>query len=385
VSEESWHRTRLIPESGINDVDEQGRRATSALLSVMGTVHELAAADQDWVLAELIRYLGQPRSEVTEFLQMGDSWDAVRGAVVASTLDRADPGALEVTGRFAELLRYAELGLRRDLGVDVVPEPAGHASPDFRRGGDQAGDLLIMDGILTGTIRVPGAIGPIVVTADLRAGTLVGHVDIDAPREGRATSRVNWMVRQLRQAPEATRVEAFAFASYARGSSASETLKAIRADPTLLITDPAKELRGFRVALDQPLGTAQGRGRGTFVDSVLSAILEFHSGVVQGLKAWSPPPSPVTGHYASLSIDVDAAESAISMSRSVSVDPPTRVAPMHPSRREMRLARPLDPGAGTEARSTPGWYQDPYDDRQLRWYDGSAWSERTYPGQPALA
>jgi hypothetical protein len=66
---------------------------------------------------------------------------------------------------------------------------------------------------------------------------------------------------------------------------------------------------------------------------------------------------------------------------SVSLEPVVRVPPMHPSRREMRLARPLEFGDGPQAGLGPeaGWYQDPADVRQLRWYDGSAWSDRTYP------
>ena len=40
MGEESWHRARLIPTSGISGADEQERRATSALLSVMEAVKD---------------------------------------------------------------------------------------------------------------------------------------------------------------------------------------------------------------------------------------------------------------------------------------------------------------------------------------------------------
>ena len=78
--------------------------------------------------------------------------------------------------------------------------------------------------------------------------------------------------------------------------------------------------------------------------------------------------------------------SITSVSRSVSVEP-ARTAPALPSRRELRLARRLETGAGANSAVAPeaGWYQDPGDARRLRWYDGTAWSERTYPAQTALA
>lgn len=78
--------------------------------------------------------------------------------------------------------------------------------------------------------------------------------------------------------------------------------------------------------------------------------------------------------------------STTSVSRSVSVEP-AKPAPKLPSRRELRLARMLDTGAGTHPSAVPeaGWYQDPGDERRLRWYDGTAWSERTYPALAALA
>jgi hypothetical protein len=42
---------------------------------------------------------------------------------------------------------------------------------------------------------VPATVAPIVVTADLRAGLIHCSVTVPAPREGRATTRVNWLLR----------------------------------------------------------------------------------------------------------------------------------------------------------------------------------------------
>jgi hypothetical protein len=43
-------------------------------------------------------------------------------------------------------------------------------------------------------MRILDTVGQLVVTADLRASKVTCHVDVDAPREGRPTTRVNWLV-----------------------------------------------------------------------------------------------------------------------------------------------------------------------------------------------
>ena len=141
---------------------------------------------------------------------------------------------------------------------------------------------------LYGSIRIPHAVAPIQIVADLRAGRVTCSVEVDAPREGRSTTRVNWLVRQLKGAPDTVRVEAFAI--NARGAGSAELLGNVREDPSCLVTDPKRELRSFSVALTAPMGVKRGRGKGTFIDSVLDLIDTFYADVVQHLKAWSASP-----------------------------------------------------------------------------------------------
>jgi hypothetical protein len=131
----------------------------------------------------------------------------------------------------------------------------------------------------TGAIRSPDTIGQLVITADLRAGKVTCHVDLDAPREGRPTTRVNWLVRQLKNAPDSTRVECFH--AHARGSSAAELLSTVRDNPASLVTDPNRDIRTFRVAATTTLGSKRGRGRGSFVASVPAAVDTFYAEVLQ--------------------------------------------------------------------------------------------------------
>jgi hypothetical protein len=203
-------------------------------------------------------------------------------------LRATDANAADTAARFDALLRYASLRLGRHLGTEVTPALSRREMAEPAQRTLAAAAELAAAGVLRGAIKIPNAVGPLVVTADLRAGRITCHVDLDAPREGRPTTRVNWLVRQLRAAPETVRIEASV--THARGPGLAELLKIVRSEPAKLVADPSKELRSFRVALSSPLGSKRGRGRGSFIDSMLDAVDAFYGDVLQYLKAWSAAP-----------------------------------------------------------------------------------------------
>ena len=279
--------------------------------AVMQKEHRgVADPDQAWILGELIRYLEHPRSGALEFDDMGPAWVPAREAVAAGTLRPTDPAAADVASRFEGLLRFVALQLGRQLGTEVVPALSRKDLADPAQHLQHLATTLASDGVLYGGIRIPNAVGPLMVTADLRANRVTCHIDLDAPREGRPTTRVNWLIRQLRAAPDTTRIEAFIL--HGRGAGTADLLRTIRDNPGVLVADPAKELRSFRVALSSPLGTKRGRGRGSFIDSIREAVDTFYGDVLQYLKAWTaapprlretpePPPPPVALSSTSLS------------------------------------------------------------------------------------
>jgi hypothetical protein len=219
---------------------------------------------------------------------MGANWVPVRQAVTAGTLRSTDKTAPEVVARFDALLRYTALRLGRQLGADVVHVLSRKELADPALRAQSLLDSLVNSGKLAGAIRIPNTVAPIHLTADLRAGQITCHVDIEAPKDGRPTTRVNWLVRQLKAAPENLRIEAFV--ANGRGAGAAELLGTVRESPTSLVTDPKRELRSFRIAMSAPMGTKRGRGRGAFIESVLELVDTFYGDVVQYLKAWSAAP-----------------------------------------------------------------------------------------------
>lgn len=256
--------------------------------AVMQKEHRgVADPDQAWILGELIRYLEHPRSGAMSFDDMGASWVTVRAAITAGTLRPADKGVGEVAGRWDQLIRFAALRMGRQLGIEVQPALTRKDLADPALRAQALIDTLVKTGALTGGLRIPNAVGPVQITADIRASRITASVDISAPAEGRATTRINWLLRQLKDASDGLRIDAYALHSRA-GTSA--LLKAVRDKPEVLIEDPKRELRTFRIALSAPMGTKRGEGRGSFVTSVLDLLDEFYRSVVQNLKPWSAAP-----------------------------------------------------------------------------------------------
>ncbi|MDX8034751.1 hypothetical protein SK803_31430 [Lentzea sp. BCCO 10_0856] len=265
--------------------------------AVMQKEHRgVADPEQAWILGELIRYLEHPRSGAMAFEDMGQSWVPLREAVQARTLRANDKIAPDVVLRFEALLRFAGLQLGRRLGTEVTPALSRKelTEPQIRLSRQLT--QLVADGKLSGGIRIPDTVGTLHIMADLRASRVICGVDLEGPKEGRPLTRINWLIRQLKNAPDSVRLEAFV--AHGRGAGASELLGAVRANPAVLIADPQKEIRGFRVEISVPMGAKRGTGRGSFIDSVLSAVSSFYEEIMQNLKPWAAMPPKIRAEAA---------------------------------------------------------------------------------------
>lgn len=247
--------------------------------------------DQAWILAEFIRYLEHPRSGALDFDDMGSSWVHVRDHARTGTLHPLDKAAAEVADRFGGLISFAAMRLSRELGIGVRPMVAQVQLRDPAKYLQEAVTTFTSTGRLQGALRVPAAVAPIKVTADLRAGLIHCAVTVPAPREGRSTTRVNWLVRQLKAAPGNLCIEAST--AWQRGRGPARTLDQAREDPKSLVDDPDHELRSFTVSLSSNAGPARGQGHGSFVNSVLAAVEKFYTDVVQHIKPWAAAPPRV--------------------------------------------------------------------------------------------
>lgn len=242
--------------------------------------------DQEWILSKLIRYLEHDNSGAVDFQDMGEAWVRVRDGAAKRSLRPGDKGLAEVAGRYDQLMAFAGMRLARRLGVEVRPALTRAELRDLTGRTQKAATTLASDGTLSGSLRVPHAAADINIIADLRAGHVRCSADIDAPRQGGQKTRVRWLLRQLRDAPDDLHVDATL--AYQRAPGPSVALAQLRENPDL-IPDKTKELKSFTLTISTPAGSKRGAGRGSFTDSVLDLVEDFYTRIVQEITPWTEP------------------------------------------------------------------------------------------------
>ena len=239
--------------------------------------------DQAWILGELIAYLDSEKSGAGGFVDMGDKWVRVRDAVRQGTVRAADPEVRSVCARWRQFMDYLALGLSQDLGRDVSPLRPRRQTADERI--ESLVAQIVEEARLSGGLRVPDAVAPVEIVADLRARQVTTSVTLDAPREGRPLSRINWLLRQLRDADPHLRVEV---GFTGTRETTSLLLDEAREFPQRLLspTDPKREPRTLAVAMTRSMGLKRGKAQGSFVGEMRKQVFDFYRDLVQNLKPW---------------------------------------------------------------------------------------------------
>lgn len=242
--------------------------------------------DQAFILEELIAYLEHERSGASGFQDMGQEWVKVRESVRDQTLRASDPEARAVVERWEQFIDYICLGLSQELGREVSPVRSKKQAREDRLA--EPLHKLAQAGLLRASVRIPDAIAPVEIEADLRSRRVSMSVQVAAPKDKKARGRVGWMLGQLKHAPPELRIGT-------RFVHTSETtaclLEQVRADPTALLSpnDPKREPRLFELALSRPVGKKRGRAGGSFVEDTRRQAVSFYREIVQDLKPWRAP------------------------------------------------------------------------------------------------
>lgn len=255
------------------------------------TNHMVSDPDQAWILSEFVRYIENSKSGAWDFDDMGPEWVEVRNAAAQQTLRASEKETLHVVARFDQLLAFSGMGLSRRLGVNVQQRLTRKERTDHAARLQDQAVLLAKTGQLTGTLTIPNAATPIDIVVDLRANRVDCTAVLPAPVEGRPATRINWLLRQLKDAPDELLI--IATSARAKDSGPCHPLGALRETPMLLVENPQADIKSFTLTLNHAAGTKRGQGRGSFVSSVTSLVDRFYVDVMQYLKNWSaPPPRP---------------------------------------------------------------------------------------------
>jgi hypothetical protein len=240
--------------------------------------------DQAWILSELIAYMLHSSSGVAELSDMGPSWVKVRDGARHDALSHRQPEVEDIARRWEQFVHFVALTLTQQLGAAVTSERT-NKTLDERIQDTRA--ELVGCGSLSMRLRIPDAVGRLELTADLRARIVTTSVEIDAPGEGRPATRVNWIIRQLKNAPDDLRIES----RFARTSKTSTCLLgAVRDDPkqVLLVDDPQREPRSFHLSLARSMGVKKGSGPGSFITDTRQQVIDFYRELIQQLTDWQP-------------------------------------------------------------------------------------------------
>lgn len=240
--------------------------------------------EQAWILGELIAYLLHENSGAGEFDDMGPSWTTVRDGARHETLAKRQSEVRDTARRWEQFVHYVALGLTQDLGEEVVP---ARVKKPLDQRIDQTVDELVDRGQLSMQLKVPHAVGPMELCADLRTRMVTTSVPLKAPGEGRADTRVRWLLRQLREAPDDLRVEV-------RFENSSKLVSALLGEvrddaKALLLADDAKRNpRQFRLSLSRSMGTKRNNKSGSLIAETRQQAIDFYRDLVQNLVEWQP-------------------------------------------------------------------------------------------------
>ncbi len=241
--------------------------------------------DQAWILGELIAYLDHERAGAGGFDDMGDRWVSVRDGAREATLKASDPAVRDVAGRWEQLVGYLSLGLTQDLGRQVEPMWPRKLDPAARR--DLHVRSMVDQGKLQASIRVPDAAGAIDLEADLRGRRFRTSVVVAAPKEGRPSTRINWILRQLATANDDLLIEV-RYPNQKEPTSCSLKDAKAKADRSSTRPIAKREPISFRLTVSKDLGMKRGRLAGSFVLESKQQTSDFYRSIVQGLRAWAP-------------------------------------------------------------------------------------------------
>jgi hypothetical protein len=234
---------------------------------------------------------------------MGENWVKVRNGAGDGTLRAGDAHVRDVASRWDQFIEYLCLGLGQDLGRDVRPVRPRKQTAGMRVDASCTG--LAQNGLLGAAIRVPDAAGDLQVQADLRAKRVITSVVLDAPGDGRPMTRINWLLKQLKDAPDALVIETSFVNTKATTASLLRDARE-RPQSLLLDADLKRPPRSFRLSLSRPMGSKRGKGERSFVLETRKHAIAFYRDLVQDLRVWRAPApklpdAPADGHNGALS------------------------------------------------------------------------------------
>jgi hypothetical protein len=250
--------------------------------------------DQQWMLGEWIKYVADPSSKIIAAATLGDDWNVVLRSAREGNLSAAAKQLAQTVELWDAYMRKVGLRLRAELKVDVDRRVARADKHDPAGRIKRLLSKALETGCLEGDLRIPDAVGDVSLSVNLQSKVVRYSVEVKAPTEGRAPTRINWLLRQLKAETAPRDLKVTVEWDQRRLCSRSELPEAL-ADVTCLMRDHSrqpipKDALPKRFVLEWTVGLQKGRGRSTapVLDGISKSLERFYRDVVEGLVPFVP-------------------------------------------------------------------------------------------------
>ena len=250
--------------------------------------------DQEWILCEWVKYLGDAQSKIITQPTLSSHWAAFVRAARARSLGHSQGEMDAVCEAWVAYLPKLVFRLRAKLGVDAdqVLSRAHKKEPAVRL--KDLGDCVARGGPLEGVIRIPNTVGDISISLDPAVQVVRYSLDIDAPREGYQATRLNWLSRQLRSLSFPKNADIVA-SWETRGLKTLSPLVAFLEDPHALARSSEnialpKEVqpRSFTIKWSEDIPKCRGKNSGPVLASISEGVERFYRDLVEHLRPHTP-------------------------------------------------------------------------------------------------
>ena len=285
------HHPVKLPKSLLKNVDLFHWSWMHVLTEAMLLLNsdEFENQTQRYLLQEMVRFFSHPSVGVSTHDRMNPEWrDLVLAVQTGAPLTKSSDAVINTVAAWHQETRDLSLLLSRHLNrvISLRLSRAQQADAAVRFAEDV--EMLTSTYRLRSAFSVPDTAGPIQLTADIRRRSVNVHMVLHAPGDRpRASSRLNWLLRQLQKSkPEGLHVRVN---WPGRAPATQTTLEAARSgDPTLLGNSSLLP-SSFEVQLIRDLA-GKFSGSKTFLEEVESALVYFYEQVGQHLREYVPKP-----------------------------------------------------------------------------------------------
>jgi len=246
--------------------------------------------EQKYILSEFYRYFSHDSVGVNHFNRMNSDWRELVGQVIANaTLSKSSPLVENTVAAWHQEVRDLCLlmssKVRRPVRLRLSRAHVGDPTERMRSDCDQ----LALSNQLSCTLDIPDAAAPIDVTANLKARSISVSMSLAAPKDKqRASSRLNWLLRQLTKSDPTDIYIRCNWPGRAAPTQASLVDARQKPDAPLNNIDSMAPV-SFDVLLIRDIAN-KFSGPRTFIESLEAIVPHFYSEIGERLRAYIPPP-----------------------------------------------------------------------------------------------